>query len=239
MSEPKRIKPRTEPKRWRPDGQRNHLSQVQDKEYKDTRMAMMVYKRLHGYSLSKLANEFNLSEQTITKELLRAKKTNLLRTLEQKILEALVPKAITLYDKALDDGDLFVAKDVFAQAHKVADRESKQEISREGMGLQAWLALRKKPDSQEDLPIDATIEATITQAPEQAVLPEHPDNGAVAETAERLVENLLPKVTQELEFAKLVGAINKARLTVGDAFTIDKDPATGLRIPLESPVQEE
>jgi hypothetical protein len=82
------------------------------------------------------------------KELALAKKQNFLYDIEQKILSELTPLALELYEKALKDGDLFVAKDILLHSSKIADRHAKKEQQQEGMGLQLWLQLRKERQNE-------------------------------------------------------------------------------------------
>jgi hypothetical protein len=112
--------------------------------FKEARRALIVEKKLHGYSTDMLCKEFNISEARVREELIAAQKSNLLQTIEQRILDKLSTKALDLYDKALADNDLFVAKDVLTIANKIADRDSKKQVQREGMNLQLWMQMRRE-----------------------------------------------------------------------------------------------
>ena len=131
------------------------------------RRVMMLESKIKGSTNGQLMKEFNLSQKQLKNELLKAKQENLVRDIEANILERLATKALKLYDKALDEEDLFVAKDVLAQVHKIAERKEKKQLSEQNVGLALWLQARKEKLLEED---KEKFSGEIIEHPQQEVL---------------------------------------------------------------------
>lgn len=138
-----------------------------DEKFVKARRALIVWDRLHGHTLATLQKKYNLSQKQMRKEMTKAKKSGLLEGIEEKILTTLSDKALALYEKALADGDLFVAKDVLVHAAKIADRHAKKEEQQQGMSLQLWLQLRKEKQQLEEngevIDVEPSAKAEIPQ----------------------------------------------------------------------------
>lgn len=130
------------------------------------RRALIVWDRLHGYTLQQLQDKYQLSTKKVMMEMTKARKEGLLQDIESRIIGELSTKALDLYTKALDEGDLFVAKDILLHAAKVADRSAKQQIQKEGMTLQLWMQMRKEQQLNEFKSKEPYIDTTTTKASE-------------------------------------------------------------------------
>ena len=124
----------------------------------------MLWDRLHGMTHQDLSSKYNLSEAGVKLELNKAKKAGLLKGIEERIIGELSNKALDLYTKALEDGDLFVAKDVLVHAAKIADRHDKKEQVQQGMSLQLWMQLRKERLLNEETAEGEVIDVQPTAA---------------------------------------------------------------------------
>lgn len=74
---------------------------------------MMVERRLKGHSLPAIAAEFNVSIDTVEREVKRAKRLGLLDNFSEQIISELLPKAISAFGAAMDKGDTSIAREVF------------------------------------------------------------------------------------------------------------------------------
>lgn len=104
---------------------------VKDAQVRRIRAMGMIQQRIHAVPLAQIATNFNVSLDTVERELQWAKKNHLLEVAEDRLLGTLLTKAMTVIEAALDDGDLDAAKTVITvfnnASHQKAKREEKQE----------------------------------------------------------------------------------------------------------------
>lgn len=161
------------------------------KQEMQVRYGLVVARRLLGTTVKKIGEQMGLSMSTVNRDLRRARKAGLIADYENAILDKLVPIAVEKYQKALQEDDLFVAKDILAQASKIADRTSKEQSQKAGMSLQLYLQMRKENALQDQ---EEVIDALPADHPESplASLPA-PLQQLVAETAEAISEGPAPR----------------------------------------------
>lgn len=73
----------------------------------------MMALRIRGSSYRDIATEFNVSEDTVERTLSFAKKAGLIASFEDRILQELMPAAIETYKKAMENGNVAIATEVF------------------------------------------------------------------------------------------------------------------------------
>jgi AcrR family transcriptional regulator len=78
----------------------------------EARAELVVMRRLAGADIETIAQEFGVSRTTIYDAIDYAKKHDLFERARGFIVQGLMPKALLVYDKALDAGDLDAARDV-------------------------------------------------------------------------------------------------------------------------------
>jgi hypothetical protein len=96
---------------------------------KERRLAAlhMYYDRMHGARMEELQKNYKLSYPIINRMLKEIMSDDLVKKLEQQILEDVVPMAINVYKTKLSEGSEYVAKDVLQNFAKIADRNIKRE----------------------------------------------------------------------------------------------------------------
>jgi hypothetical protein len=96
---------------------------------KERRLAAlhMYYDRMHGARMEDLQRNYKLSYPIINRMLKEIMSDDLVKKLEQQILEDVVPMAINVYKTKLSEGSEYVAKDVLQNFAKIADRNIKRE----------------------------------------------------------------------------------------------------------------
>lgn len=175
------------------------LNHRQFKNKRERRLAalQMYHDRMAGATYRELMQKWGLHKITIITMLKEIMNDDLVRQLEKKILESVVPMAIEVYTKKLEQGSEFVAKDVLNNFSKIADRSLKREEFEQKNkddedSLEFLLQIKGKKNFQ--LPPQATeevinvesrelpaIEAAVSQAVEDAI---HADIQAVGATEE-------------------------------------------------------
>ncbi len=110
------------------------------------RVAQVITKRLAGESMQKIANDLNLNHDTIRKDMKYATQHGMIESLEDRVLNELVPLAIdTFIHKMKEDHDPFVAKTVLEQLARLSTRADRQkEITAAVDSLSAYRANRNR-----------------------------------------------------------------------------------------------
>ena len=85
---------------------------LKDENLRRIRATKVVNMRVSGHRLGQIAEELNISIDTVERDIKYAEKANLFLDLEQKLLHQLAPKAITAIETALEDGDAETAIEV-------------------------------------------------------------------------------------------------------------------------------
>lgn len=137
---------------------------------KERRLAALhiYYDRMHGATLEELSRAYKLSETTISRLLKIAMADDLVKKLEDQILNDVVPLAIQVYKKKLAEDSEFVAKDVLANFAKIADRSIKrQELEKsqeqDEDSLEFLLRIKGKKNFKPELP-EEVIDGTIVKS---------------------------------------------------------------------------
>jgi DNA-binding CsgD family transcriptional regulator len=119
---------------------------VKHPQTKRLRAMGMLEMRVKSRTLQEIADEYRCSIDTVQRHLeWAAREGNILKH-EETILERLIPKAIAAYEKALDNNDVFVAKDLLGHLMKLSERVDKRQEHVEELSLNAWLKTRKQTD---------------------------------------------------------------------------------------------
>jgi hypothetical protein len=107
----------------------------------------MLECRVKGWTMPEIAAEYRCSIDTVERHLEWAVREGQIQKHEETILERLIPKAITAYEKALDRDDVFVAKDLLGHLMKLSERVDARREHVEELSLTAWLKTRKRTES--------------------------------------------------------------------------------------------
>ena len=76
------------------------------------RAQLMVTQKILGSSIKEIAEQFQVSKDTVNRALSLARKNDLYGIAEKIVMERLVPKALAVYDLELEAGNLDAARDV-------------------------------------------------------------------------------------------------------------------------------
>lgn len=146
-------------------------------QVKRLRAMQMLEMRVSGKKIVDIAKHFNCSDDTVARTLDWAAREGLIQDAEEKILQGLVPAAIAVYEKALKEGDTFVAKDILGHLAKISDRVAQRQEHVEELSLAAYLRTRRErlddaagtQAAGEIGPPDITVEAiSVDDAPAKA-----------------------------------------------------------------------
>jgi hypothetical protein len=146
-------------------GNRNGNARLSPEERK-LRGEMIVAKRLAGKRMGEIADEFRISEATAYRALNEATRSGLLEKARDFVGTVLLPKALAVYEQALDNMDVEVARDVLQGLGITGRRvqvETKHTVSED---FDAW---RLKKASKLGLIVDA--ETVQTADSSRAPLP--------------------------------------------------------------------
>lgn len=86
---------------------------IRDEQVLRARALAMVERRIRSVPLKDIAAEFNVTIRTVERNLDYAKRAGLIVQFEDRILQELVPAAIETFKKAIEDGNVEIAKEVF------------------------------------------------------------------------------------------------------------------------------
>ena len=126
-------------------GKAKGVAQVRQPKLLDARALAMVDKRIHGRSLQSIAEEFNVSIDTVTRSLERAEKMNLAERYEDYLYGRLGALALGAYEHALLENDTAVATKVLESLGLIKKaREQRPEGGEpEGDTWEAYLKVRR------------------------------------------------------------------------------------------------
>lgn len=85
---------------------------IREPEVKAAQAKLMLAKRITGASLDDIAQQFNLSKDTVNRRIKLAMRAGLLDEATDSVLGQLVPHALKVYADALLGGDIDVARDI-------------------------------------------------------------------------------------------------------------------------------
>jgi len=134
----------------------------------------MLKLRVGGKSYAEIAARFEVSKDTVKRSLDWAFRQGLVKNFENKIISELVPKAIAVYSKQLDEGDAKVASDIIGRLMELGDRFESREQAQEEITLKGYLESKRK----NELPDPAVINSPTVTVLTPASLPPHYDPAA-------------------------------------------------------------
>lgn len=151
-------------------GNAKGVAQVRQPALLDARALAMVDKRIHGRSLAAIAEEFNVSIDTVTRSLERAEKLNLAERYEDYLYGRLGALALGAYEHALLENDTAVATKVLESLGLIKKaREQRPEGGEpEGDTWEAYLKVRKAPRKASDEGSSTTSPAPAGRAPRKS-----------------------------------------------------------------------
>lgn len=117
------------------------------------RAAAILSRRVFGSTNTAIGQEFGISPDTVKRELQYAAKVGLVEKAEEEILKDLVPLAVDAYRKALNEGDLFVAKDVLwgmGVLKKTQERPAQGSNPTGDLTLEAYLKIKGEKGAVRD-----------------------------------------------------------------------------------------
>lgn len=133
--------------------------------------ALEVLKRkvLQNQSIETIAKALNVSHDTIERDILYARKANLLKKLEDQMVNELFPKAFKRLMREMDkpEGDLKLAKDLMYSLGvmlKPATRQQTEASQVEEESLAAWVQASRITDAQDQLEKANTVEGELVDS---------------------------------------------------------------------------
>lgn len=118
----------------------------------------MLKLRIQGMTNVEIGKAYNASPQTVARAIEWAYRQGMVYDLENKVINDLIPKAIAIYAKQLDEGDPHVAKDVIDKLVKLGTRFEGREQAVEEVTLKSYLSNVMANQPKPPKP-DTTIEA--------------------------------------------------------------------------------
>lgn len=109
----------------------------------DARALAMVESRIHGRSLATIAEEFNVSIDTVRRSLTRAEKFDLAERYEDYLVGRLAGLAIGAYEHALLENDTAVATKVLESIGLIRKPKESGRAEEEGDTWEAYLKVRR------------------------------------------------------------------------------------------------
>lgn len=116
-------------------------------EVKRVRAMGMFELKVKGWTHEEIAAEYRCSTDTVARLLDWAAREGQILKHEEAILDRLMPKAIAVYEKALDNNDVFVAKDLMATLSRLSERIDKRQEHVEELSLAAYLKTRRRTEN--------------------------------------------------------------------------------------------
>jgi hypothetical protein len=142
-----------------------------EKAIRNLRALKLVEDRVLGNTHSELAVKYKMSIPNVRKELRYAISEGLVETLEERILNELVPLAIETYKvKMSEDRDAFVAKDVLSNLARLSEKKERKDNDTK-FSLKAYLETRSNNDTTAKAVLTATGDIArhvLTQATENS-----------------------------------------------------------------------
>lgn len=113
-------------------------------ELQRARAMEFVALRIAGKTVADIALQYSCSEDTVRTYINLAGREGLISKAEDRILDELVPLALTTYKTALENGDTFAAKDVLARLGAMAERAEKRQMKNEDRLIEAYFEERRE-----------------------------------------------------------------------------------------------
>lgn len=144
-------------------GTNKDVANVRQPKLLDARALAMIDKRIHGRTLAQIAEEFNVSVDTVKRSLDRAEKLNLVDRYEDYLFGRLGALALGAYEAALLEGDTAVATKVLESLGvvKKAKDHPREASESDGDTWEAYLKVRKTSKPLDDPTATASALAEI------------------------------------------------------------------------------
>jgi hypothetical protein len=117
---------------------------VRDEDVRRLRALEMIQMRMVGKTVAEVAMTFNCDTDTVWRTIKWAGKNGIIDTAESTILDTLVPKALKVYEAALDNGDTFAAKHIIDKLSEMAERADRRRDKGEDRMLEVWMKEREE-----------------------------------------------------------------------------------------------
>jgi hypothetical protein len=126
-------------------GSNEGKANVRQEKLQDARALAMVQSRIHGRSLAQIADEFNVSVDTVKRSLSRAERMDLTARYEDYLVGRLAPLAIGALEQALHDNDSAVAVKILESIGLIKKPKDQGRAPQEDEGdtWEAYLKVRK------------------------------------------------------------------------------------------------
>jgi len=174
-----------EPKVTSPKFTGGARSRLENKQDRLTRQKAMLTQKILGLSVKEIAEHFRVNTGVVRGELEEARKKNVLGAADQAIVEALVPAAVMVVAKHLEENNYEAAKDVLygmgvlkkngLPAIKTDDREITLELVR------AKISAKKASKEGTEEASGDVLDGQIIREEDQKVLSEGAREGGVDE----------------------------------------------------------
>jgi DNA-binding transcriptional ArsR family regulator len=167
-------------------------SSIRDPDLKRLRALRFIEERIKGKSIKEIASEFNVSEDTVTRNLSYAKKAELVVEAEDKILRDLVPAAHEALKRALNGENSDVAAKAALEIFKgtlpsFSKRPTATGATSDDSGLSSYIAKLRDSAALAERTIDGTVVPPALEGSPQRLLPaaaESAPQEGVSEAAE-------------------------------------------------------
>jgi DNA-binding transcriptional regulator LsrR (DeoR family) len=163
---PMHLREKTKTKNERINLAERQASKLNDPEMRKFRRQQMVMSRVMGMNNKQIGKIFNLTGATVAQEINKAKKEGVLDSLNERILDELVPDAIAVYKKKLlEEDDAFVAKDVLKHLERLTNRKDEKEKSESVQySMQAYIQSKQQLPNGQIVNIQQTLKGEATKA---------------------------------------------------------------------------
>jgi transposase len=141
---PLHLRPTTLTKKQRTSMDKAQSARLMDPKLRKLRRQQIVMSKVLGMTNEHIGRVFNLRRSTVAREVNEAKKEGMLESLNERIIEELVPDAIELYKRKMkDEDDAFVAKDVLKHLERLTARKD-EKARQEGIQYSMDTYIRSK-----------------------------------------------------------------------------------------------
>jgi hypothetical protein len=174
-----------------------HLAEdhrLRDPELRKIRAMQFVALRVSGVAIKEIAAKFNVSKDTVDRDVTWAIRNGFMANVENDIITELAQKALKVYRDKLNDGSEYVAKHVLDIVVKLGDRFQSQKAHEQNLGLRAYIDSKRDNGQRNKDDDKGGVKVEDVPSTEPKLLPPH---DAPGETP--VVEDLNSVAVESLE----------------------------------------
>jgi len=156
---PKHLRPSTLTKNELHEAREKVANKLVDPKLRKLRRQQIVMSKVMGVKTAQIGELFNITPATVQHELRIASKGGELDDLNQRILDELVPDALSVYTKKMrEENDAFVAKDVLKHLDRLTARKDEKAKQQEVQySMEAYIKSKKQLPNGEFVDVEERI----------------------------------------------------------------------------------